>query len=90
MRDHSHIYEEHSDVCAHCGQTLPGRAVLTYGRQGPNKPALAGAILLHLLLVLIWLFKPETDEKQAKPASGDEGQVVYVAPLKQPAKPAPR
>ncbi|SFD91566.1 hypothetical protein [Massilia yuzhufengensis] len=90
MRDHSHIYDDHSDVCAHCGQALPGRAVLTYGRQGPNRPALAAAILLHLLLVAIWLFQPDKDEKQAKPASGDEGQVVYVAPLQQKPKAAPR
>ena len=90
MRDHSHIYDEHTDVCAHCGQALQGRTVLAYGRQGPNRPALAAAILLHLLLVAVWLFQPEQDEKQAKPASGDEGEVVYVAPLKQPAKPAPR
>ncbi|KFI08044.1 hypothetical protein [Massilia sp. BSC265] len=85
MRDHSHIYDEHSDICTHCGQPLPmqGRPVLTYGRQGPNRPALVGTILLHLLLVLIWLFNPDKDAKQAKPASGDEGEVVYVAPMKQ-------
>ena len=85
MRDHSHIYDEHSDICTHCGQPLPmqGRPVLTYGRQGPNRPALAGTILLHLLLVLIWLFNPVKDAQQAKPASGDEGEVVYVAPMQQ-------
>lgn len=85
MRDHSHTYDEQSDVCAHCGQPLPmlGRPVLTYGRQGPNRPALVGTILLHLLLVLIWLFNPDKDAKQAKPASGDEGNVVYVAPMQQ-------
>ncbi len=92
MRDHSHIYEEHSDVCAHCGQPLPMRArpVLTYGRKGPNRPALAGTILLHVLLVVIWLFQPDKDAKQAKPASGDEGKVVYVAPTQQKPAEAPR
>lgn len=85
MRDHSHIYDEHSDVCTHCGQPLPmqGRPVLTYGRKGPNHPALAGTILLHLLLVVIWLFQPDKDAKQARPSSGDEGKVVYVAPMQQ-------
>lgn len=92
MRDHSHIYDEHSDVCTHCGQPLPQgqRPVPTYGRQGPNRPALVATILLHLLLVLIWLFHPDKDAKQAKPASGDEGQVVYVAPMKEKATDAPR
>ncbi|MGI4844008.1 MAG: hypothetical protein ACRYF7_11910 [Janthinobacterium lividum] len=92
MRDHSHIYDEHSDVCTHCGQPLPmqGRPVLTYGRQGPNRPALVGAILLHVLLVVIWLFQPDKDAKQAKPASGDEGKVVYVAPMQQKEAEAPR
>ena len=92
MRDHSHIYDEHSDVCAHCGQPLPtqGRPVLAYGRQGPNRPALAGTILLHVLLVVIWLFQPDQDAKQAKPASGDEGKVVYVAPMQQKEAEVPR
>lgn len=92
MRDHSHTYDEHSDVCAHCGQPLPQaeRSVLAYGRQGPNRPALAGTILLHVLLVLIWLFHPDKDAKQAKPASGDDGKVVYVSPMKQKATEAPR
>ncbi|MGH8853069.1 MAG: hypothetical protein ACREWI_02205, partial [Telluria sp.] len=90
MRDHSHTYDEHSETCTHCGQPLPGSRVLTYGRQGPNRPALAAAILLHLLLVAFWLFQPDKDAKQAKPASGDDGQVVYVAPLQQKPKSAPR
>jgi outer membrane biosynthesis protein TonB len=90
LRDHSHIYEEHSDVCSHCGQPLPGRAAPTYGRQGPNRPALVGTILLHALLVLIWLFHPDKDAKQAKPATGNEGEVVYVAPMQQPSKTPPR
>ncbi|RZA36424.1 MAG: hypothetical protein EOP92_05460 [Lysobacteraceae bacterium] len=92
MRDHSHIYDEHSDVCSHCGQPLPGRATPSYGREGLNRPALIGTILLHLLLVLVWLFQPDNDKdaKQAKPASGDEGQVVYVAPMQQKPKAAPR
>ena len=90
LRDHSHSYDEHGDVCAHCGQPLPGRAAPTYGRQGPNRPAVAATILLHALLVLIWFIQPDKDAKQAKPASGSEGEVVYIAPMKQPPKPPPR
>ncbi|MCC2958724.1 hypothetical protein LK542_24230 [Massilia sp. IC2-477] len=93
MRDHSHTYDEHSDVCAHCGQPLPvqGRSSMpAYGRQGPNRPALVGTVLLHVLLVAIWLFSPDKDAQQAKPASGDDGQVVYVAPMQQKPSEAPR
>ena len=89
MRDHSHTYDEDSDVCAHCGQPLPSRPALTYGRKGPNRLALAGTIGLHLLLIAIYLFKPQTDEKRARPASDKETDVVFVAPMQQP-KSTPR
>ncbi|WP_020655706.1 hypothetical protein [Massilia niastensis] len=88
MRDHSHTYDTDSEVCSHCGQPLP-RAVPTYGRKGPNRPALAATIGLHLLLIAIWFFQPETDQKQARPASESEGEVVYVQPM-QPPKPQQR
>lgn len=83
LRDHSHTYDEDSDVCAHCGQPL-SRPAPTYGRRGPNRLGLAGTIGLHLLLVAIYLFKPEDQEKQARPASDVESDVVYVAPMQQP------
>ena len=89
MRDHSHTYHEDSDVCAHCGQPLSSRPAPSYGRKGPNRIALAGTIGLHLLLVAIYLFKPEDQEKNARPAADRESEVVYVAPLQQP-KSAPR
>jgi outer membrane biosynthesis protein TonB len=84
LRDHSHTYVEDSDVCSHCGQPLPRAAAPTYGRQGPNRYALAGTIALHLLLVAIYFFKPEDREKQARPAGDKETDVVFVAPLQQP------
>ncbi|MEH6436418.1 hypothetical protein [Massilia sp. DD77] len=89
MRDHSHTYDEDSDVCAHCGQPLSSRPAPTYGRQGPNRLGLAGTIGLHLLLIALYLFKPESEDKKARPAAERESEVVYVAPLQQP-KPAPR
>ena len=66
MRDHSHIPLEDSDVCAHCGQPLPGRKVVIYGQKGPNRTGIAITIGLHLLLVAVWLFQPKI-EKHAPP-----------------------
>jgi type IV secretory pathway VirB10-like protein len=79
---------EDSDVCAHCGQPLPGRNVVSYGRQGPNRTGVIVTVALHLLLVAVWLFQPKI-EKHAPPKSGEA--VVWLPPLqpqKQAAKPA--
>ncbi len=85
LRDHSHSYAEHSDVCQHCGQPLPGAVVPIYGRQGPNRTGLAITIALHLLLVALYFYQPERTEKKAKPPPG--GEVVYVQPLSKPKPP---
>jgi hypothetical protein len=93
LRDHSHIPLEDSDVCAHCGQPLPGRNVVIYGQRGPNRTGIAVTIGLHLLLVLVWLVQPKV-EKHAPPKSG--AAVVWLPPLKQnkpaakPAEQAPK
>jgi hypothetical protein len=84
LRDHSHIPLEDSDVCAHCGQVLPGRNVVIYGQKGPNRTGLAITIALHLLLVAVWLVQPKV-EKHAPPKAGSA--VVWLPPLK-PNKPA--
>lgn len=89
MRDHSHTFDEDSEVCSHCGQPL-ARPAPSYGRKGPNRFGLAGTIGVHLLLVALYFFQPEQDqEKRAKPAADRESQVVFVAPLQESA-PAPR
>ena len=75
-----------SDVCAHCGQPMPGHKVATYGQQGPSRTGLIVTIALHLLLVAIWLFHPKSDH-HAPPKSGEA--VVWLPPLK-PSKPSPR
>lgn len=87
LRDHSHTYDEDSTVCAHCGQPL-ARPAPSYGRQGPNRIGLAGTIGLHLLLVALYFFKPEEDqEKRARPVADRESDVVFVAPMQDPAPP---
>jgi hypothetical protein len=93
LRDHSHIPLEDSDVCAHCGQVLPGRKVVIYGEKGPNRTGIALTIGLHLLLVAIYLLQPKT-EHHAPPKSGEA--IVWLPPLKQnkpaakPAEQAPK
>jgi len=97
LRDHSHTYEQDSEVCSHCGQPLPPgpRYGVNYGRKGPNRLGIAGTIAVHLLLLLLWWYEPEQkDQRTARPASEDQGdsQVVYVAPLQDTSvnEPSPR
>jgi hypothetical protein len=76
---------ENSDVCPHCGQPLPGHAVTTYGKQGPNRTGMIVTVLLHLLLVAIWLFQPKA-ERSAPVKSGEA--VTWLQPIT-PSKPRP-
>ncbi|QJD99666.1 hypothetical protein HH212_06200 [Massilia forsythiae] len=91
MRDHSHIpLEVDSDVCAHCGQPLPGRNVVTpYGRQGPNRTGLALTILLHVLLVAVWLYQPNSHTSAPAKAGREEAAIVWLPPEQQ-VKPTPK
>ena len=58
-----------------------------YGRKGPNRAGLIATILLHLLLVVVWLYHP--DNKQSAPAkSGAENAIVWLPPEPQ-TKPTP-
>jgi outer membrane biosynthesis protein TonB len=81
LRDHSHISIEGSDVCAHCGQPLPGTVPNpTYGDDRPRRTGLIVTILLHLLLILIYLYQPKMKrEKLAAPAGGE---IVWLTPGK--------
>jgi len=87
LRDHSHTPLEDSDVCAHCGQPLPGRKVTAYGEQeGNRRYGLIVTVAVHLLLVVAYLFQPKM-EKHAPPKSGEA--IVWLPPL-QPSKPTPK
>ncbi|MFC5512943.1 hypothetical protein ACFPOU_17720 [Massilia jejuensis] len=88
LRDDPHTCTNNSDVCAHCGQPLPEQRVLKYGERRANRTGLAVTILLHLLLVALYFYKPEKTEKKARPPAG--GEVVYVQPLAKPAPPPPQ
>ncbi len=86
MRDHSHHSPQNTGYCEHCGQPLPA-AALSYGAAPRvNRVGLAVTIALHLLLVAIYVFKPET-ETVALPPSG--GEMVYIKPVAEQPKPQP-
>ena len=85
LREPTHFQPETEDeYCAHCGQHLPaGHGHLpSYGDQRVNRTGIAITVLLHLVLVLLYLFHPQK-EKTAAPPSG--GEIAYIAPL--PGKP---
>jgi type IV secretory pathway VirB10-like protein len=85
LPDHSHYSTQNTGYCEHCGQPLPAvPATLTYGTQRVNRVGLAVTVLLHLLLVAVYLFKPETETTSAPPAGG---AMVYVNPIAEQPKP---
>ncbi|HEX9171938.1 MAG TPA: hypothetical protein VF861_04690 [Telluria sp.] len=87
MRDHSHYSTDDSEVCSHCGQPLHA-PVPSYGRRGLSPAGLTVAVLLHLMLVAFYLFQPDQVRNKAQPAR--EGEVVYVAPLKEKPRAVPQ
>lgn len=86
MRDHSHSSPVDSGFCEHCGQPLPQLAK-PYGAQGNNKFGLTVTVLLHIALLLLFLFRSPPDKTSAAPPSGP---MMLLAPpaAKQP-KPVP-
>jgi outer membrane biosynthesis protein TonB len=85
LRDHSHIYHEGSDVCAHCGQLLPGARTPVYGHSKNRRTGLIVTILLHLLLVAVYLLQPKVKPERSTPPS--ENDIVWIAPSKPKARP---
>jgi len=67
---------------------MPTQGVPQYGDRRTNRTGLAITVLLHLLLVALYFYQPKKLEKKARPPDGSE--VVYVAPLSNPAKPPPQ
>lgn len=76
---------EDSDVCAHCGQPLPGRQVVTYGQKGPSRTGVIVTIALHLLLVAVYLIQPKIQITRAQHKAGEA--IVWLPPAKQVPKP---
>ena len=75
-----------SDVCAHCGQPLPGRDTVTpYGKGGPNRTGLIVTVALHLLLVALYFLQPKI---QLQNAAKKAGEAVIWLPPDKPSKQA--
>lgn len=80
LRDHSHHSPEDTGFCEHCGQPLPlpNSREPSYGKKRTDRVGITITVLLHLLLVVIYLFQPHS-EKHAAPPS--KGEIVYISPL---------
>ncbi|MGZ8319474.1 MAG: cell envelope integrity protein TolA [Telluria sp.] len=91
MPDHSHSSPAHTGYCEHCGQALPS-AVPGYGSARVNRVGLAVTVALHVLLLAVFLLKPEKDITLKPPTTA--GGMVYVSPIadkpKAQPKPQPR
>ena len=83
MPDHSHYSTQDTGYCEHCGQPLPA-ATLSYGTPRVNRLGLAVTVLLHLLLLAVFLLKPDNETASAPPAGG---AMVYVNPVAEQTKP---
>ena len=84
MRDHSHSDPDEAAACALCGQPLPAQApgYASYGDQRVNRTGLLVTVGLHVLLVLLYVFRSVV-EKPPVPASGTD--ITYIKAL--PGKP---
>lgn len=87
----SHSHADPTEYCEACGQRLPpqGGHGYGYGYDGPSRHKRIGigiSIFLHLLIVGYYLFHPK--EKIVIKPPAKEGQMVWVAPLKD--KPTPK
>ena len=83
MPDHSHYSTQDTGYCEHCGQPLPA-ATLGYGAPRVNRVGLAVTVLLHLLLLAVFLLKPDAETASAPPAGG---AMVYINPVAVQTKP---
>ena len=81
MRDHSHSPPDDDGACALCGQPLVAR-VPSYGEQRVSRTGLAVTVGLHVLLLLLYVYR-SVEEKQLAPPSGTD--ITYIKAL--PGKP---
>ena len=82
LSEHAHFSPDQTGVCAQCGQRLPMAREPVYGQARVNRTGLVVTLLLHVLLILFYIFKPQPDKHAAKPAGE---AITYIAPL--PGKP---
>ncbi|WP_338769929.1 hypothetical protein [Massilia sp. METH4] len=91
MLQPSHTHGPDDDICPTCGQVLPaGGLPLRYGDDNkPNRIGLAIAIGLHVLVIALILWNPQTYVKLTPPSKA--GEMVWVAPVApKPTPPKPQ
>jgi hypothetical protein len=88
LHDNTHLLEADSTYCETCGQEIKPLASYGYGKKNSNRIGIAISILLHVLAVLYYLFKPP--EVRIVPLKeSKEGEMVYIAPMANQAKEKP-
>ncbi|MES2264058.1 MAG: hypothetical protein V4724_36520 [Pseudomonadota bacterium] len=83
----SHTHAGDHEYCEACGQRLPSPVAAGYGPKQHNRIGIGVSILLHVLIVLYYLFQPK-DHIVIKPPA-KEGEMVWIAPLPK-TKPSPK
>ncbi len=79
---------EDTGFCPHCGQPMPQpRESKPYGEQGNNKFGLAATVAVHIVLLLLFLFRNHPEKVAAPPLSG---AMVLLQPGGRPPKPVPQ
>jgi hypothetical protein len=86
LRDHSHSSSVNNGFCEHCGQALPQLAK-PYGEQGNSKFGLGVTVVLHIALLLLFLFRQPPDKTSAPPPSG--AMMLLAPPAGKQPKPVP-
>jgi len=85
---HAELAARDGHACPTCGQPWPEEKVLEYGSSKPSRWGMAFTVGLHLLVVLIYFFKPHEKIVLTPPAK--EGEMVYITPGKPAPQPKPK
>lgn len=84
LRDHTHSTAVDNGFCAHCGQPLPQLA-RPYGSQGNNKVGLTVTIVLHVVLLLLFIFRNQVEKHAPPPLQA--AMLLLSPPSGKPVKP---
>ncbi|MES2319730.1 MAG: hypothetical protein V4631_19800 [Pseudomonadota bacterium] len=86
LQEHTRCPPNDTGLCAHCGQPLPAAqlSLHVYGAKRVNPAGLAVTVLFHVLLLAVFLLRPEVKKKPPAPPRTD---ITYIAPVAPKAKP---
>ena len=88
LRDHPHCLPGDAGSCPQCGQPLPATQLPlhVYGANRVNPAGLAVTVLFHVLLLAVFLLRPDVKTKPPAPTRID---ITYVVPVPPKPKPPP-